>query len=191
MIHGMKCPKCDRENFRIVDTKTSKLGDVTLRQYICKNCGYNARYATFPTLPDLKVIKSGRKYPKRKAVEQDFSWRKLLNSIAYAMERPPRHRDVAKCALAVLARIQAEIPKLTEPGQPPKIPSRTIGEFVLDELLKDKDYDSAMRYFSYFRRPNKKRGTRKGAIKDLDDMKQRIQGSQMTEQREINGDSRV
>lgn len=183
-MNKIKCAKCGSDKLRVLDTKRSKPSDVKSRQYICKACGYGSRYVQLPTLPKLKVIKSGAKYPDRKGLLQEFSWRKLLNSIAYAMERPPRHREVADVALEVLGRIQTESHELEDDSPSRCISSKSIGEFVLHELLSRGDYDSAIKYFSYFRHRNNERSPMNKAIEDLDDVKQMVKEAEDSRQRD-------
>jgi transcriptional repressor NrdR len=132
----MRCPFCSADETRVVDSRLAEDGDVVRRRRECEVCG--ERFTTFERaelrLP--QVIKSdGRREP--------FSEDKLRGGLSRALEKRPVDAEAVE---KLLARIRH---KLTTAGES-EIPSRTIGEWVMEEL-KELDPVAYVRFASVYR----------------------------------------
>jgi transcriptional repressor NrdR len=132
----MRCPFCSADETRVIDSRLSEDGDSVRRRRECEVCG--ERFTTFERA-ELKlpqVIKSdGRR--------EEFNEDKLRGGMTRALEKRPV--DVEKIEKAI-GRIRH---KLIASGER-EIPSRRIGEWVMDEL-KDLDPVAYVRFASVYR----------------------------------------
>jgi len=132
----MRCPFCSADETRVIDSRLSDSGDSVRRRRECEVC--NERFTTFERA-ELKlpqVIKSdGRREP--------FSEQKLLAGLSRALEKRPVDADAVD---ALVARIRH---RLSASGER-EIPSRRIGEWVMEEL-RDLDAVAYVRFASVYR----------------------------------------
>lgn len=132
----MRCPFCSADETRVIDSRLSEDGDSVRRRRECEVCG--ERFTTFERA-ELKlpqVIKSdGRR--------EEFNEDKLRGGMTRALEKRPV--DAEKVEKAV-GRIRH---KLIASGER-EIPSRRIGEWVMDEL-KELDPVAYVRFASVYR----------------------------------------
>lgn len=132
----MRCPFCSADETRVVDSRLSDDGDSVRRRRECEVC--SERFTTFERaelrLP--QVIKSdGRREP--------FNEKKLNNGLARALEKRPVDTDAVE---KIIGRIRH---KLMASGEG-EVPSRQIGEWVMDEL-KELDPVAYVRFASVYR----------------------------------------
>ncbi len=132
----MRCPFCSADETRVVDSRLSDDGDSVRRRRECEVCG--ERFTTFERaelrLP--QVIKSdGRREP--------FNEKKLNNGLSRALEKRPVDTDAVE---KIIGRIRH---KLMASGEG-EVPSRQIGEWVMEEL-KDLDPVAYVRFASVYR----------------------------------------
>ncbi len=113
----MKCPFCGHTRSRVLDTRDS--GDGIRRRRLCLNC--NKRFTTYEQVSvAVHVIKSdGRREP--------FDRTKLLNGIRMACAKRP-------IAMDELERIVEQIEEYVYNAGQAEIPSKVIGNMVLDRL---------------------------------------------------------
>ncbi len=113
----MKCPFCGHTRSRVLDTRDS--GDGIRRRRLCLNC--NKRFTTYEQVSvAVHVIKSdGRREP--------FDRTKLLNGIRMACAKRP-------IAMDELERIVGQIEEYVYNASQAEIPSKVIGNMVLDRL---------------------------------------------------------
>ncbi len=133
---GMRCPFCSADETRVVDSRLSDEGDSVRRRRECEVCG--ERFTTFERaelrLP--QVIKSdGRREP--------FNEKKLHNGLSRALEKRPVDTDAIE---KIIGRIRH---KLMASGEG-EIPSRRIGEWIMEEL-KELDPVAYVRFASVYR----------------------------------------
>jgi transcriptional repressor NrdR len=130
----MKCPFCGLGKSRVVDTR--EVGDGIRRRRECKAC--RQRYTTYERVAkvNLLVVKAdGRREP--------FDQRKLFEGIWKACAKRPIASDEVE-------RMVAEIEsKLYGLGQS-EVPSRVVGEMVMDRL-RDLDGVAYVRFASVYR----------------------------------------
>ena len=132
----MHCPFCPHDDTRVIDSRVSDDGSTVRRRRECPQCG--ERFSTFETA-EIKlpaVVKSdGRREP--------FDDNKLRGSLHKALQKRPvseERIDAAVRAVIHAMRIGAER----------ELPSRRLGEFVMDEL-RQLDQVAYVRFASVYR----------------------------------------
>jgi transcriptional repressor NrdR len=132
----MRCPFCSADETRVIDSRLADDGDSVRRRRECEVCG--ERFTTFEhaELKLPQVIKSdGRREP--------FSEQKLRAGLSRALEKRPVDAEAVE---RLIARIRH---RLTANGER-EIPSRRIGEWVMEEL-RDLDPVAYVRFASVYR----------------------------------------
>ncbi len=132
----MRCPFCSADETRVIDSRLSEEGDSVRRRRECEVCG--ERFTTFERaelrLP--QVIKSdGRR--------EAFNETKLRTGLSRALEKRPVDAEAVE---AMIGRLRH---KLIASGER-EVPSRRIGEWVMDEL-KEIDPVAYVRFASVYR----------------------------------------
>jgi transcriptional repressor NrdR len=132
----MYCPFCQHDDTRVIDSRVSEDGSTIRRRRECAKC--EERFNTFETA-EIKlpaIVKSdGRREP--------FDDNKLRSSLHKALQKRPvseEQIDAAVRAIIHAVRIGAER----------ELPSRRVGEFVMDELRK-LDQVAYVRFASVYR----------------------------------------
>lgn len=131
----MKCPYCDCQDTRVIDSRDTKDLVAVRRRRQCIACG--KRFTTYERTeaPTLQVL-------KRDGSVEDFDRDKLEVGILKACEKRP----IARAAIeAVLDEIEEQLR-----SEGPKVPSRRIGELVL-ERLKVLDEVAYIRFASVYK----------------------------------------
>lgn len=132
----MRCPHCDTNENRVVDTRTSRGGRAVRRRRECLACG--GRFTTYEYVEErpLQVLKSGGN-------AEDFDRGKLLRSVQLACAKRP----VSASAIEGLVdRVEECLSR--EAGV--EVPSSRVGELVM-ELLKPLDRVAYVRFASVYR----------------------------------------
>lgn len=132
----MHCPFCQHENTRVIDSRSSDDGATIRRRRECESC--EERFSTIETI-EVKlaiVVKSdGRR--------EVFDDKKLRDGFNRALHKRPVQEEHIEAA------VRAVIYQLWLTNQR-EIPSRQIGEFVMQELRK-LDQVAYVRYASVYR----------------------------------------
>lgn len=132
----MRCPFCAHPDTQVKDSRPAEDGLSIRRRRSCPGCG--ARFTTFERvqLRDLSVVKSdGRRQP--------FDRDKLAKSIDLATQKRAIDRER-------LDQMISGIVRRLESGGEPDVPSKTIGELVMDGL-RNLDTVAYVRYASVYR----------------------------------------
>ena len=130
----MHCPYCSFENSKVIDSRDA--GDGIRRRRECLQCGRRfTTYERVQTRALLIVKRDGR----REEFIRDKLWTSLTKACA---KRPLGIGSIEKVIEDIEARL-ANVGKA-------EIPSRTIGEMVM-ERLKDLDRVAYIRYASVYR----------------------------------------
>lgn len=132
----MRCPFCDANRDRVVDSRESRDGAMIRRRRECLECG--ERFTTFETaelVMPLVVKSDERRVP--------FDESKLRGGMLKALEKRPVPRESVEEAVGHITR------KLRALGER-EVTSRLIGEIVMDELHK-LDEVAYVRYASVYR----------------------------------------
>lgn len=118
----MHCPFCSTEETKVIDSRLVSEGYQVRRRRECTNC--HERFTTFETaeLVIPKIVKSdGSREP--------FNEYKLRRSIQQAVgKRPVSEDDVEKSISRIIHQLQT--------GGEREVPSKSVGNLVMDELKK-------------------------------------------------------
>jgi len=132
----MRCPFCQTQDTRVIDSRLANDGDMVRRRRECTACG--ERFTTFETaeLVMPRVIKgSGSREP--------FDERKLRTGMLRALEKRPVATEAVEEAIN-------RIKKRVQSSGEREIPARTIGEWVMSEL-RELDQVAYVRFASVYR----------------------------------------
>ena len=132
----MRCPFCGSEDTQVKDSRPAEDSAAIRRRRACPSCG--ARFTTFERvqLREITVLKTdGRRVP--------FDREKLARSIRVALRKRPVDEDrIERLVNSIQRRLETE-------GET-EIPSRKIGEIVM-ESLKELDQVAYVRFASVYR----------------------------------------
>ena len=132
----MRCPFCNAQDTRVVDSRLANEGDQVRRRRECQQC--SARFTTYETAELLmpRVVKSSND-------REEFSEDKLRTGILRALEKRPVDTDQVEQAIS---RIMHHIRTQGER----EVSSRDIGEWVMMEL-RELDQVAYVRFASVYR----------------------------------------
>ena len=132
----MHCPFCQHEDTRVIDSRVTEDGSTIRRRRECEHC--NERFNTFETA-ELKLPSLVKSDGRREAFEE----RKLRTGFERALQKRPVSAE------QIDAAVRSVIHSLRMTGER-EIPSRRVGEFVMDELKK-LDHVAYVRFASVYR----------------------------------------
>src|SRR6187549_442797 len=118
----MKCPFCGSAETQVIDSRVSEAGDSIRRRRRCQACV--KRFTTYETV-ELRLPQ----VVKTNGNRSDFSVDKIRVGFARALHKRPVPTEYVDAAIE---RIVAQVLALGER----EIPSRQIGEMVMQELYK-------------------------------------------------------
>lgn len=132
----MRCPFCDSEETKVIDSRLADEGYVVRRRRECLECG--ERYNTYETaelvLPQM-VKSDGRREP--------FNEEKLRAGLLRALEKRPVEMESVEASINRLKK------RLRTVGER-EVPTKWMGEWVMDEL-KNLDQVAFVRFASVYR----------------------------------------
>ena len=132
----MKCPYCEFEESKVVDSRPTDEGEAIRRRRECLQCGKRfTTYEKVETTPLMVIKKDGSR--------QMFDSQKLLNGIMRACEKRP-------VATKDMERIVADIESTMQNQLQREISSEEIGEMVMARL-KNVDEVAYVRFASVYR----------------------------------------
>ncbi|MBO8177254.1 transcriptional regulator NrdR [Aeribacillus pallidus] len=132
----MKCPSCQHNGTRVVDSRPVDEGKSIRRRRECEECGY--RFTTFERVEELPLI-----VVKKEGTREEFSREKILRGLIKACEKRP-------VALQQLEEITLDIEKGLRNQGVTEVKSEVIGELVMDRLSKV-DEVAYVRFASVYR----------------------------------------
>jgi transcriptional repressor NrdR len=132
----MRCPFCKKENDKVVDSRTVNDGVVIRRRRECEAC--SRRYTTYERIEEipLYVIKKDQ---RREVYERS----KALAGIHKACEKRP-------VPVEEQDKIIEELEKMLHEKFEKEVPTRAIGEFIMQRLAKV-DQIAYVRFASVYR----------------------------------------
>lgn len=133
---AVKCPFCGLLEDKVLDSREAADGSAVRRRRECKACG--RRFTTFEQIEELTLYvakSSGRREP--------FSRAKILQGLRLACTGRPVSADA-------LEEIAADIERLLHNRLVPEVPSREIGDLVM-ERLRTIDQVAYVRFASVYR----------------------------------------
>ena len=132
----MKCPFCNQENTRVIDSRPADDGDSIRRRRQCDECGKRfTTYEKIETIP-LTVIKKDQS-------REQYDRMKIQDGIMRACYKRPIS---VKTIENLMDEIETEIFNKEEK----EVPSTLIGEIVMDKL-KELDAVAYVRFASVYR----------------------------------------
>ena len=132
----MKCPFCQVDNDRVLDSRSSQDGFVIRRRRECLSC--KRRYTTYERLEELSI-----KVVKKDQVRELFSREKVRQGLAKACwKRPVSDEDIDAVVAAVESQVYGEFDH--------EIESHVLGMIVMQQL-KDVDKVAFVRFASVYR----------------------------------------
>jgi transcriptional repressor NrdR len=115
----MKCPYCDHEKTRVLDTSHDTRGGIRRRR-VCVNC--KQRFSTYE-----RAILATPMLVKRDGIREEFSRDKLMAGIRVACaKRPVAAVDIER----MVGEIEAELQQMGKS----EVPSRLVGDRVIRQL---------------------------------------------------------
>ncbi len=120
----MHCPKCQKDETKVVDSRPVEENDAIRRRRECEACGF--RFSTYEEIEilDLAVI-------KRDGTKEAYSREKLERSVRHPFYKIPHSDDTLR---KLISGIEQDIQKKTSGGE---IYSHEIGDIVIKRLKKN------------------------------------------------------
>ena len=132
----MNCPKCQHDDTRVVDSRSTQEGTAIRRRRECLKCQYRFTTYEYVESETLMVIKSDQ---KREAFNRD----KIVKSLVIACNKRPISMETIN---TVVDKIIQSINELSQP----EISSKQIGEIVMEHLAH-LDQVAYVRFASVYR----------------------------------------
>ena len=132
----MKCPFCQIDNDRVIDSRVSEDGSVTRRRRQCLTC--KRRYTTYERIESTTV-----KIVKKDGAREPFDRIKIKQGLEKACWKRP-------VSEAQIEEIITEIENEIEANFYLEIESRRVGELVMQHL-RDLDQVAYVRFASVYR----------------------------------------
>jgi transcriptional repressor NrdR len=132
----MHCPFCSHEETKVIDSRLAGEGRQIRRRRECQRCG--ERFTTFETAELVMP-----RLVKRDQSREPFDEAKLRAGMVRALEKRPVGMEAVEAALARI------IHRLQTMGEW-EIPSRRVGEMVMEEL-RSMDEVAYVRFASVYR----------------------------------------
>jgi transcriptional repressor NrdR len=133
----MRCPKCGRQDDKVIDSRASREGSTIRRRRECLGCRH--RFTTYE-----EIEHEGLMAVKRDGRREQFSKEKLTLGIRKACQKRPISPKVIE---DLAEKIVDEIADKYER----EVPSMVIGERVMEELRR-LDHVAYVRFASVYRR---------------------------------------
>ena len=132
----MKCPFCESQEDKVIDSRVSKEGNAIRRRRECLKCGKRfTSYERVEELAPMVIKKDGRREP--------FNADKIRNGLLIACKKRPIETDKID---EIVDNIEKKLIGLGEK----EIPSSSIGEEIM-AALKELDKVAYVRFASVYR----------------------------------------
>lgn len=132
----MRCPNCDHQEDRVIDSRSTKEGRAIRRRRECIGCGQ--RFTTYEYVENASVV-----VVKRDGRREAYSREKVVGGISRACEKRP----------VSLVHIEGIVDKIETEMQrraPGEVTSMFVGEKVM-EALQELDQIAYVRFASVYR----------------------------------------
>ncbi|MCA9177033.1 MAG: transcriptional repressor NrdR [Planctomycetales bacterium] len=132
----MKCPFCQQDNDRVLDSRTSQDGFAIRRRRECLSC--QRRFTTYERLEELSI-----KVVKKDHIREPFSREKVRQGLAKACwKRPVSDDDIDSVVAAIESQVYGEYDN--------EIDSQSLGLIVMQHI-KRLDEVAFVRFASVYR----------------------------------------
>ncbi|TAL17224.1 transcriptional repressor NrdR [bacterium] len=132
----MRCPYCQENHDRVIDSRTAKEGDVIRRRRECEAC--NRRFTTYERVEEIMPL-----LVKKDGSREPYDRQKIVSGLQKACEKRPIS---AQTIQEIADRIEHEI---QEKGAR-EVETREVGEAVMKEL-RNLDGVAYVRFASVYR----------------------------------------
>ncbi|MGB2905496.1 MAG: transcriptional regulator NrdR [Candidatus Aminicenantaceae bacterium] len=132
----MKCPYCDHEESKVIDSRESKNGFTIRRRRECLAC--TKRFTTYEKIEEIPYM-----VVKKDGQRQRFDDQKLLKGLLKACEKRP-------IAIADLEEIVEEIETILQDKAEKEMRAEEIGQYVM-RRLHELDKVAYVRFASVYR----------------------------------------
>jgi transcriptional repressor NrdR len=132
----MKCPYCDHQESKVIDSRESKKGLSIRRRRECLAC--RRRFTTYEKIEEIPYM-----VVKKDGSRQPFDSQKLLRGLLKACEKRP-------IPIKKVEEIVEEIESKLHERADKEIRSSEIGQYVMDRL-KELDKVAYVRFASVYR----------------------------------------
>lgn len=132
----MRCPFCENEDTKVIDSRHTEEGHAIRRRRECEKCG--KRFTTYEKIEEMVLV-----VIKKDGSRQAFDRNKILNGIVKACEKRP-------VPVSEMERIVDEIERGLNNMMEKEVKSTFIGELIMDKL-KDLDEVAYVRFASVYR----------------------------------------
>lgn len=132
----MKCPYCEFQDTKVIDSRPTEEGQSIRRRRECENCG--KRFTTYEKVEEIIMI-----VVKKDGSRETFDRNKIINGIIKACEKRP-------VSYAEIEKVVEEIERGLNNMMKKEIESTFIGELIMDKL-KDLDEVAYVRFASVYR----------------------------------------
>ncbi|KGX93397.1 NrdR family transcriptional regulator [Pontibacillus halophilus JSM 076056 = DSM 19796] len=116
----MKCPNCHARSTKVLDSRPVDEGKSIRRRRECEQCVF--RFTTFERIEEVPLI-----VVKKEGTREEFSRDKLMRGLIRACEKRPVPAEE-------LEKIAGEVERELRNGGVSEVPSKEIGEMVMDRL---------------------------------------------------------
>jgi transcriptional repressor NrdR len=116
----MKCPYCDYNGTRVLDSRPANENKSIRRRRECEKC--NRRFTTFETVEETPLI-----VVKKDGSREEFSRDKILRGLLRACEKRPVSVDQLE---VIVSEVEREVRNTALA----EVESRVIGELVMEKL---------------------------------------------------------
>lgn len=134
-VRSMRCPSCEDDDTRVVDSRAAEDGDVTRRRRECGGCHF--RFTTFERVEEAPIVVA-----KRSGVRQPFDPNQIVRGLRLAAKGRPLTEEQF-CSLA--AEVEDEMRSVNG-----EVTSEKVGLAVLDRL-RVIDKIAALRFASVYK----------------------------------------
>ena len=137
----MRCPFCGFDDTQVKDSRPTEDSGAIRRRRFCSNCGQRFTTVERVQLRELTVVKSdGRRVP--------FDRDKMAREMRLTQAQRPQHKR--RSQEERIERIVNSVVRQLEASGDSDIPSKQIGELVMD-TLKELDKVAYVRFASVYR----------------------------------------
>jgi len=131
----MKCPACNKDNDKVLDSRSTEDGLAIRRRRECVECGN--RFTSYERVEEKPVF-----VIKRDGRNEEFNRDKILAGIVRSCEKRPVNLEVIEDIVDQVERMVRKSAKEVKTGE--------IGEFIMEKLQKI-DQIAYVRFASVYR----------------------------------------
>ena len=131
----MKCPACNKDNDKVLDSRSTEDGLAIRRRRECVECGN--RFTSYERVEEKPVL-----VIKRDGRNEEFNRDKILAGIVRSCEKRPVNLEVIEDIVDLVERMVRKSAKEVKTGE--------IGEFIMERLQKI-DQIAYVRFASVYR----------------------------------------